>query len=165
MKRTTLIRIVTVALTGALCAVFLSGCMANNGQATEKNENREYMTQVNNAMNDLKTRLEGFDDAVSRNDLVAMRTQADSAFKALDTLGAIEAPEATKDIQTKYVDGTNDLKDALNLYIDLYTEIENATEAAPFDYSTYDSRLKDIKDAYDSGISSLEEGDKLAAEK
>lgn len=165
MKQTTLIRILTVALAGALCTAFLSGCMPGAGQTAEKNENREYITNVNNAMNDLKTRLEGFDDAVSRNDLVGMRTQADNAFKAIDTLKAIEAPEETKDIQTSYVDGTSDLKDALNLYIDLYTEIETATEAAPFDYSTYDSRLKEITDAYDSGISSLEAGDKKAAEK
>ena len=36
-----------------------------------------------------------------------------------------------KDLQTNYVDGCNKLKDALNSYIDLYTEISSATEERP----------------------------------
>ena len=103
------------------------------------------MTQVNQTMDDLKSRLESFTDAVSRGDVVGMRTQADNAFKAIDDLNNLNVPDALKDIQKEYVDGTADLKDALNSYIDLYTEIDSATEEQPFDYSTYDQRIQDIK--------------------
>ena len=116
-------------------------------------------------MEDLQSRLDGFTDAVSRGDLVGMRTQADNAYKALDELGKLNVPDDLKDIQQEYVDGTNKLKDALNAYIELYTEIDSATEAQPFDYSTYDQRIADIKSQYDEGIGKLQSGDNKASEK
>ena len=143
----------------------LSGCMAQNTANPEQTANRQYMSQVNQTMEDLKSRLEGFNQAVSNDDLVGMKTQADNAFKAIDDLNALEPPEELKDIQTAYVDGCNDLKEALSGYVDLFTEIENATEEEPFDYSTYDSRLKEIQDTYSSGIEHLEEADAKANEK
>ena len=123
------------------------------------------MTQVNQTMEDLQSRLDGFTDAVSRGDLVGMRTQADNAYTALDELGKLNVPDDLKDIQQEYVDGTNKLKDALNAYIELYTEIDSATEAQPFDYSTYDQRIADIKSQYDEGIGKLQSGDNKASEK
>ncbi|WP_139650510.1 hypothetical protein [Raoultibacter phocaeensis] len=164
MKRTNLVKILTIALSGVLVAAVLGGCMAQNTANTEQTANRQYMSQVNQAMEDLTNRLDGFNQAVTNNDLVGMKTQADNAFKAIDDLNALEAPEGLKDIQTAYVDGCNDLKDALTKYIDLYTEIESATEEEPFDYATYDARLKEIQDTYDSGIEHLEEADKKATE-
>ena len=53
------------------------------------------MTQVNQTMDDLKSRLESFTDAVSRGDVVGMRTQADSAFKAIDDLNNLNVPGAS----------------------------------------------------------------------
>ena len=132
--------------------------------AQQQSENRQYMTQVNQTMDDLKSRLESFTDAVSRGDVVGMRTQADNAFKAIDDLNNLNVPDALKDIQKEYVDGTADLKDALNSYIDLYTEIDSATEEQPFDYSTYDQRIQDIKSKYDEGIGKLQSGDNKASE-
>ena len=76
----------------------------------------------------------------------------------------LNVPDALKDIQKEYVDGTADLKDALNSYIDLYTEIDSATEEQPFDYSTYDQRIQDIKSKYDEGIGKLQSGDNKASE-
>ena len=90
--------------------------------------------------------------------------QADNAFKAIDDLNNLNVPDALKDIQKEYVDGTADLKDALNSYIDLYTEIDSATEEQPFDYSTYDQRIQDIKSKYDEGIGKLQSGDNKASE-
>ena len=52
----------------------------------------------------------------------------------------------------------------MNDYIQLYTEIDSATDAQPFDWSTYDQRLADIQSAYNSGIGKLQEGDKIAAD-
>ena len=122
------------------------------------------MSSVSTSIDELSERLGGFEDAVSRGDTVAMRTQADNAFKALDALSAIEAPEPLKDVQAGYVDGCNTLRDALNDYIALYTEIDSATEDHPFDYATYNDRLKGIQDKYNDGISKLEAADQKAAE-
>ena len=57
------------------------------------------------------------------------------------------------------------MKDALNSYIDLYTEIDSATEAQPFDWSTYADRVAQIKQQYDDGIGKLQSGDNKASEK
>mgnify|MGYP006896730393 CR=1 FL=1 len=44
----------------------------------------------------LKSRLESFTDAVSRGDVVGMRTQADNAFKAIDDLNNLNVPDASR---------------------------------------------------------------------
>lgn len=166
MFKNFLSRAIAIAFSGALLALPLAGCaQQNTAQNEQQNENRQYMTQVNQEMEELNTRLTSFTDAVSRGDVVTMRTQADNAFKAIDDLAAIEAPEALKDVQSDYVDGCNGLKNALNSYITLYTEIESATDANPFDYSTYDSRLAEIQEAYNAGIDKLKAADDAAAGK
>ena len=166
MKRSMLIKAVGVMCAAFVAAAALAGCTSQESAATkQQSENRQYMTQVNQTMEDLQSRLDGFTDAVSRGDLVGMRTQADNAYKALDELGKLNVPDDLKDIQQEYVDGTNKLKDALNAYIELYTEIDSATEAQPFDYSTYDQRVADIKSLYDEGIGKLQSGDNKASEK
>lgn len=165
MKHTRFVKAVVAVCAGVLMVAALGGCAQQETAATQQqSENRQYMTQVNQSMDDLKTRLESFTDAVSRGDVVGMRTQADNAFKAIDDLNNIDVPDALKDIQAEYVDGSNDLKDALNSYIELYTEIDSATEDQPFDYSTYDQRIQDIKKQYDEGIGKLQSGDNKATE-
>lgn len=52
----------------------------------------------------------------------------------------------------------------MNAYIGLYSEIESATDDQPFDYGTYDERLKAIQDQYDKGIGKLQSGDNKASE-
>ena len=121
------------------------------------------MTQVNQTMEDLQTKLDSFNDAVSRQDVVTMRTQADKALATLDGLDSIEAPDALKEVKTDYVEGAKDLKAALDGYVNLYTDINSASDAQPFDWSTYDQRLADIKTQYDSGIDKLKAGDEKAA--
>ncbi len=143
----------------------LSACVPQDaGMTEEQAANRQYMAQVNQLMDDLDDRLDQFDDAVSRGDVVTMRTQADNAFSVLDQLSNVTVPDSLQEIQTDYVNGCNSLKDALNSYIDLYTEISSATSAQPFDYSTYDSRLAAIQSTYNDGIASLQAGDQKAAE-
>ncbi len=165
MKNSKIARIATVVVAGVLMAFALGGCVPQGSAANEEQTaNRQYMSTVSTAMDELENRLEGFEDAVSRSDAVAMRTQADNAFKSLDALAALEAPEPLKEVQAGYVDGCTALKDALNAYIALYTEIDSATAEHPFDYSTYDARLKDIQDAYNDGIAKLEAADQKAAE-
>lgn len=165
MKRSRITRVVLTLCVGVMMIAFLGGCAQQaNTASEEQTANRQYMSSVSTSIEELSERLGGFEDAVSRGDTVAMRTQADNAFKALDALAAIEAPEALKEVQQGYVDGCNTLRDALNGYIALYTEIDSATEDHPFDYSTYDDRLKEIQDKYNDGISKLESADQKAAE-
>lgn len=151
---------------GALALTVLGGCAQQQAaqQNAQQDENRAYMAQVNQTMETLDDRLSSFSDAVSRSDLVTMRTQADNAFKCIDDLSAIDAPDDLADIKSAYVDGTSELRSALDAYIALYTEIESATDDAPFDWSTYDARLSEIKTSYDEGIAKLQEGDQKAAD-
>ena len=165
MLRNRLARAVTLVLAGVLMATILGGCAQQNSAATEEQtESRQYMAAVNQTVEELSDRLDGFEEAVARGDAVTMRTQADNAFKALDSLAAIEAPEALQEVQSGYVDGCNDLKGALSSYVDLYTEIDSATDDHPFDYSTYGDRVAAIQAQYDAGIDKLEAADKKATE-
>ena len=118
--------------------------------------------QIRQLEEELNTRLGEFDEAVAQESVVNMRNAANSAFEAIDALAAIDTPDAMKDLQTNYVDGCNKLKDALNSYVDLYTEISSATEEAPFDFSAYDGRVKEIQDAYNEGIDKLKAADEEA---
>ena len=149
----------------AACAIALSGTMlagcANgvNSASSEQQAARTYMSQVNEAMEELGEGLDSFVAAVSRNDLVNMRTQADNAYKALDKLDKLEAPDAYKDVQKHYVAGTGKLREALDGYITLYTDMNGAS----FDQSTYDSRVAGIQKLYNEGVEELEAGDKAAS--
>lgn len=158
-------KLVRVAVAGALAAsVALVGCAGPgaNSLTDEQKANRAYMSQVNEAMTQLDTELDSFIEAVSRGDVVNMRTQADNAYKELDKLSKLEAPEALKDIKKDYVDGTAKLREALDEYIALYTEAANG--GSSFDWSAYDERVKSIQSLYDEGVALLEAGDKAAAE-
>lgn len=83
MTRSSFIRALAAVCVSAMLAVALSGCMQQtaNQANDQQSENREYMTQVNQKMDDLDSRLSDFVDAVSRGDVVTMRTQADNAFQ------------------------------------------------------------------------------------
>ena len=156
MRKRTIARVLAVALGAALALGTLAGCQSPATGATDQQQaNRTYMTKLN-------TRLGEFDEAVAQESVVNMRNKANSAFEAIDALAAIDTPDAMKDLQTNYVDGCNKLKDALNSYIDLYTEISSATEEAPFDFSAYDGRVKEIQDAYNEGIDKLKAADEEA---
>lgn len=161
MKRL-MLKLGSCACALALVAGVVSGCASNGSLANEDQQaNRAYMSQVNGIMDELGVELDSFVDAVSRGDVVNMRTQADNAYKTLDKLGGLEVPEDLNDIQQNYVDGTSKLREALDGYIGLYTEIS----AGSFDQSTYDSRIADIQQLYDEGVAALKQGDESAASK
>ena len=146
------------------CCVAFAGCASQSGSALndEQKANRAYMSQVNETMVELDAGLDSFVDAVSRGDIVNMRTQADDAYKMLDKLEGIEAPEALADVHKSYVDGTAKLRQALDGYIALYTEA--AQSNSNFDWDTYADRIKEVQTLYDEGVAALEEGDKKASE-
>ena len=154
-------RCACIALAGAFVAAALVGCTATQTAAEdEQTVNRQYMAAVNQAMDELATKLDSFNDAVSRADVVTMRTQAEKAFKEIDDLEAIEAPEVLSEVKAGYVEGCAMLESALGQYIDLYMQLESGAIAV--DSEEYANALADIQANYDSGIAKLEETDKLA---
>ena len=166
MKKNWILRVLAVACVGALMVCGLAGCSQQSSAETEQQAaNRAYMSSVNQKIEELAERLTSFEDAVAREDVVTMRTQADNACAVIDERSAIEGPEGQglEEVQQGYVDGCTTLRDALNAYIDLYTEIESATAEHPFDYATYDDRLAAIQAQYDEGVSKLKAADEKAA--
>jgi hypothetical protein len=150
-----------------ICAAFLLvGCTASGETEEEKAQlaRRAYMSEVNQSMVLLGEKMDDFTDVVSRGDIVGMRAQADSAFRVIDDLEALDVPEGLTELHKEYVEGCRVLKDALSAYIDLYSEVQSATTDDPFDYTTYDSRLDEIKENYEKGITLLESADKKASE-
>lgn len=158
---TKLSRFLCVALAGAVVVAALAGCAGTQAAVTdEQTANRQYMASLNQGMDELAAKLDSFNDAVTRNDVVSMRTQAEKAFKEIDDIEALEAPEALADVKEGYVEGCLMLESALGQYIDLYTQLDSGAVAA--DSEEYANALADIQANYDSGIAKLEETDKLA---
>jgi hypothetical protein len=145
----------------ALVVGVMAGCAQTNQINSEQQANRTYMSQVNEIMDQLNKELDSFVDAVSRGDIVNMRTQADNAYKTLDKLSTLEAPEALADVQECYVEGTAKMREALDAYISLYTELD----AGSFDQSTYTKRIAEVQELYDEGVVALKKGDETAASK
>ncbi len=156
-------RSVTTLIMAALLALSLGGCagMQQNSQEAEAQAaNRQYMSQVSSITDELTERLAAFDEAVAAGDPVAMRLKADDAFRTLDRLSALEAPEVLKDVQTGYSEGVGKLKDALDGYLALYGEADGNDMAG----SAYSERLAAIQAEYDEGIAKLQETDQKATE-
>ena len=163
MKRTCMM----IALS-ALLAMSMAGCSSfqqNSQEAEAQAANRQYMSQVNQITDELTENLAAFDTAVSDNDPVAMRLQADNAFKTLDSLSSLEAPDVLKDVQAGYVEGASKLEEALDSYIDLYTNMGGANaENTTVDSAAYSEQLAAIQQTYNDGIAKLQETDKQATE-
>lgn len=155
-------RVVLACVLASCMALFACAPGGTTTLTDEQKANRAYMSQVNETMVELDGNLDSFIDAVSRGDIVNMRTQADNAYKTLDKLSGLEAPETLAGVQKKYAEGTQKLEAALDAYIELYSEAEKAGK--DFDWSSYDERIKEIQELYDSGVKALEEGDKAASE-
>lgn len=163
MKKSNLFRTIAMLSVSVLTLMALVGCAGieqNSEEAKAQAENRQFMSDVNAAMDDLSQQLDGFDEAVAQGDMVSMRTQADSAFKVLDGLDALEAPEVLADVKQGYVDGCNQMKDALNDYISLYA----AMQSGSIDAASYESRLQAVQEAYDQAVEKLKATDEAATQ-
>lgn len=161
--RTSILKLCALACVVVLACGLLAGCAntAANNANSEQQANRAYMSQVNEIMEQLDSGLDSFIDAVSRGDVVNMRTQADNAFQILDKLNDLEVPEELSDVHEKYVEGADKLRGALDGYISLYTDMSGAS----FDQSTYDDRIAQIQKLYDDGVALMQEADEAAAGK
>ena len=155
----------TVLCACALTMGVLTGCATTTTSTVTEEQalNRAYMSSVNQIMDDLDEQLESFVDAVSRNDVVAMQTQADAAFDILDELADLTVPEGLEEIHECYLAGAELLEQALDAYVDLYVEIDSASSDDDFDWSAYEDRLAEIQALYDEGVAQLEAGDEIAA--
>lgn len=161
MILTKLSRVLCVVFAGAFVAAALVGCAgAQSAENDEQAKNRQYMASLNQGMDELAAKLDSFNDAVTRDDVVSMRTQAEKAFKEIDKIEALEAPEALVDVKEGYVEGCLMLESALGQYIDLYTQLESGAVTA--DSEEYANALADIQANYDAGIAKLEQTDQLA---
>ena len=153
----------------ALCACVVAGMLAacSMGPATSASSkspeqlNRAYMSQVNESMTKLQDSLGQFTDAVSRGDVVSMRTEADNAYKVLDELAAIEAPNDMADIREQYLKGTTAMREALDAYIQLYTEASAA--GSSYSWSDHESRVKKVQSLYDDAVKQLKAADEAVA--
>lgn len=161
MKHRTVSKLVGIALASTVALGALAGCATAQQSPEEQQQaaNRQYMSQVNQVMDDLASRLEEFSSAVASSDAVSMRTHADSAYRVIDSLEELEAPEALQDIKTAYVESCAILEDALNSYITLYSEADT------LDAATYEQRLAEVQARYDEGVAKMKEADELAAGK
>ena len=161
-------RSIVTVIVAALLMMSMAGCSSfqqNSPEAEAQAANRQYMSQVNQITDELTENLAAFDTAVSDNDPVAMRLQADNAFKTLDSLSSLEAPDVLKDVQAGYVEGASKLGEALNSYIDLYTNLGGANaEGTAVNAASYNEQLAAIQQAYNDGIAKLQETDKQATE-
>lgn len=165
MNRSKMTRILAALCAAVLMVGMLAGCAGieqNSEEAKAQAENRQFMSDVNAIMEELSQRLGSFNDAVSRGDVITMRTQADDAFKVLDNLESLEAPEVLQDVKQGYVDGSKQLKDALNAYIALYTDLAANPSAVSTD--AYKERLASIQDTYDQAVEKLESTDEAATQ-
>ena len=165
MNRSKMTRILAALCAAVLMVGMLAGCAGieqNSEEAKAQAENRQFMSDVNAIMEELSQRLDSFNDAVSRGDVITMRTQADDAFKVLDNLESLEAPEVLQDVKQGYVDGSKQLKDALNAYIALYTDLAANPSAVSTD--AYKERLASIQDTYDQAVEKLKSTDAAATQ-
>lgn len=163
MMKKAMLRIACVASALAL-ALAMGGCAQQDAATDEQSTSSKYMAQVNQIMDELSTQLEDFEDAVTRGDIVSMKTKAAEALEVIDDLNDLEVPEVLNEVHASYVEGCDSLKQALESYVDLYADIETATEEHPFDFGSYDELLGNIQGLYDAGVELLESADSKAAE-
>jgi hypothetical protein len=118
------------------------------------------MSTMNQKAEDLSTRLDSFVDAVSREDLVSMKIQAESAYEVLDQMINLEAPSDLSEVKDNYDNGIVKLKEALSNYINIYSELESSD----LDKSAYDEQIAAVQTLYTEGIDAIKQADQKAQE-
>lgn len=155
-----------VALVMAMSMAMLSGCAASQPAAPEEKPVTAagYMNSMAKSSKQLSESFADFSGAVAEGDVSALQAKVDSANEVLDQMESLEAPDELKSVKGKYDEAIGTLKGALNDYLAIFLEIENAPEGAQYDFSDYGQRLESVQKAYDQGLNLLEEADKMATE-
>lgn len=154
----------TIVLCTGVLALTLSGCFGGTVQQvdTAATQSRQFMSNLNAAVQDMNTRLIEFNDAVSRGDLVTMRSSAENAFEVISTIESLEVPEQLAAVKNGYLEACGKLREALNSYLDLYTELSAA--GGTMDSVVYQERLDEIQNLYNQAISMIQETDTKATQ-
>lgn len=168
MQKRSFTRIIAFSL-AAMCVFALAGCAAPQQSAQQQDEdavtqNRQYMSELNQNVGELSSKLDGFVDAATRGDVVTMQSQADNAFKVITNIESLQAPDDLEDLKTGYTEACGKLRGALNDYIALYSEITASLGGDSFDFSTYNERINSIQQQYNEAIAQLESTDNTATE-
>lgn len=142
----------------ALCLALVAGCAPAEQQEDAAALNRAYMSQANTASMQLNADLAPFTAAVAADDVVTMEQAAANVYRDIDAIEDIKAPDAMKDIHKEYSAGCEDLKGALQDYIEVYKD------AADSDVSELNEALAAVQERYDSGIAHLQAADKMVTE-
>lgn len=161
MKTKKLLAIVAVVFCMALMGA-LAGCgstdQASSSSSDGASANRDYMSNANTIIEQLQDNLNDFSDAVSDDNLVSMKAAAKKAYQSIDRFKQLKPTDTLKPVHTEYVKGCDDLKDALEQYIDLFSD----QKKSKLTDQQYKDRLKKVQDKYNSGMDHLKEGDKKA---
>lgn len=154
------VRAAAVALMALLACALLASCSPAEKEKTPAQLNREYMAAVSENVDDLAAEMQVFSDAVGEQDVASMTLSAERAAKIIDSIEALQAPEALAKVHEAYVAGARGLLDALDAYVALYADLASGA-VEPADAQT---RLKAIQSDYDKAIAQLEQADSLAIE-
>ncbi len=149
-----------LAVVAAVCALVLalSGCSSDlNSPDTDSPaaQNRQYMSQLNQQMSSLQDSMNQFQEALGQQDTVTMRARAQDVSKIVQDVNNTDAPDMLNDVKGEYADGLSTLDQALNSYVDLYTQQQNG-QITQDDFNT---QLQSIQDTYNQGVDKLNTAD------
>ena len=150
--------VLCVALAGVLAGCGSNGTTVSSSSSDSASANREYMSNANTIIGQLQDNLNDFSDAVANDDLVSMKAAAKKASSSIDDFEKLQPTDTLKSVHQEYTKGCDELKGALDDYIDLYSDQKKSKLST----SEYKSRLKKIQDKYNSGIAHLKKGDEQA---
>ena len=150
--------VLCVALAGVLAGCSSGGTVSSSSSSDSASANRDYMSNANTIIGQLQDNLSDFSDAVANDDLVSMEAAAKKASSSIDDFKKLQPTDTLKSVHQEYAKGCDELKEALDEYIDLYSDQKKSKLSS----AEYKSRLKKVQDKYNSGMSHLKEGDKPA---
>ena len=151
-------------LSVVLSLCLFSACSANMnaGQPSEAEKDRAYLAQVNDLLSNMDGDLKSFTDAASRNDLVAVQSNAKKINDTISSISNLDVPDDMKSVHDQYVSGCNALKQALNDYVSLYCDVIN--RGGDVNAPEYAQKLAAIQSQYNNGLKVLKDADQALAD-
>lgn len=152
-------------LIACACALVfaLTGCVSagdnNPDNSSPAAQNRQYMSQLNQKMDSLQDTMNQFQDALGKRDTVTMRAKAQDVSKIVQDVNNTDAPDKLNDVKNEYAEGLSTLEQALNSYVDLYTEQQNGQ----ITQDQFNDQAKKIQDTYNQGADQLKSADQDVA--
>ena len=84
-----------------------------------------------------------------------MKAQLTSVDKLIESVKNTDCSSTLQPAKDMYVDALCSLDDALESYVELYTDVANGS----VDSATYDERLANVQSAYDDAMDKLKSAD------